>query len=411
MSFFAATRGPRTITVGVGQRHGLANHVSRKGSRLLICTDERMAADPVTRDMIDRLSAAGIESKVFDQSLPEVPIDAINQAVEMGRAFGPDAILGLGGGSCMDMAKMAALFLAHGGKPQDYYGEFKVPGPVMPLICMPTTAGTGSEVTPVAVIADPEKTMKVGISSPELIPEIAICDPELTATCPPGLTAVSGSDALTHAIEAFMAVNKPITPELTTTAVFVGKNQFSDLYALGAISNIAKYLERAVKTGDDMEAREGMMWASMLAGLAFGAAGTAAAHALQYPVGAMTHTAHGLGVACLLPYVMEYNSPVSRGSLVQIADAMGVPNTGESEEARAASAIDAVAQLFARVNIPLTIKDLGLNDDQLDWAAEQAMGAARLVNNNPRKLDLDGMGHILRAAQTGARHDLRKLPV
>jgi alcohol dehydrogenase len=166
-----------------------------------------------------------------------------------------------------------------------------------------------------------------------------------------------------------------------------------------------------VKAGDDMEAREGMMWASMLAGLAFGAAGTAAAHALQYPVGAMTHTAHGLGVACLLPYVMEFNSPVSRGSLVQIADAMGVPNTGESEEARAASAIDAVAQLFARVNIPLTIKDLGLNDDQLDWAAEQAMGAARLVNNNPRKLDLEGMGHILRAAQTGARHDLRKLPV
>jgi alcohol dehydrogenase len=208
-----------------------------------------------------------------------------------------------------------------------------------------------------------------------------------------------------------MAVNKPITPELTTTAVFVGKNQFSDLYALAAIANIAKYLERAVKTGDDMEAREGMMWASMLAGLAFGAAGTAAAHALQYPVGAVTHTAHGLGVACLLPYVMEYNSPVARGSLVQIADAMGVPNTGESEEARAASAIDAVAQLFARVNIPLTIKDLGLTDDQLDWAAEQAMGAARLVKNNPRALDLDSMGHILRAAQTGNRADLRKLPV
>ena len=411
MGFFAATRGPRSITVGAGQRHGLANHAARKGSRILICTDERMAADPVTRDMIDRLSAAGVQSKVFDQSLPEVPIDAINQAVEMGRAFGPDVILGLGGGSCMDMAKMAALFLAHGGKPQDYYGEFKVPGPVVPLICMPTTAGTGSEVTPVAVIADPEKTMKVGISSPELIPEVAICDPELTLTCPAGLTAVSGSDALTHAVEAFMAVNKPITPELTTTAVFVGKNAFSDLYALAAISNIAKYLERAVKTGDDLEAREGMMWASMLAGLAFGAAGTAAAHALQYPVGAITHTAHGLGVACLLPYVMEFNSPVSRGSLVQIADAMGVPHTGESEEARAASAIDAVAQLFARVNIPLTIRDLGLNDDQIDWAAEQAMGAARLVNNNPRKLDLEGMGHILRAAQTGARHELRTLPV
>jgi alcohol dehydrogenase len=281
----------------------------------------------------------------------------------------------------------------------------------MPLICMPTTAGTGSEVTPVAVIADPDKVMKVGISSPELIPQIAICDPELTLTCPPGLTAVSGSDALTHAIEALMAVNKPVTPELTTTAVFVGKNAFSDMYALTAITNIAKYLERAVKTGADMEAREGMMWASMLAGLAFGAAGTAAAHALQYPVGAITHTAHGLGVACLLPYVMEFNSPVSQASLLRIADAMAVPNDGQGDEARAAAAIDAVADLFAKVSIPLTIKDLGLADDQLDWAAEQAMGAARLVNNNPRKLDLAGMGHILRAAQTGDRAELRKLPV
>jgi alcohol dehydrogenase len=411
MGFFAATRGPRSITVGAGQRHGLANHVRRKGSRVLICTDERMAADAVTREMIDRLSAAGVQAKVFDQSLPEVPIEAIDQAVAMGRAFGPDVVLGLGGGSCMDMAKMTALLLAHGGRPSAYYGEFKVPGPVMPIICMPTTAGTGSEVTPVAVIADPEKTMKVGISSPELIPEIAICDPELTLTCPPGLTAVSGSDALTHAIEALMAVEKPVTPELTTTAVFVGKNAFSDMYALTAISNISKYLERAVTTGSDLEAREGMMWASMLAGLAFGAAGTAAAHALQYPVGAITHTAHGAGVACLLPYVMEFNSPVSRASLLRIADAMGVPSDVRGEEARAAAAIDAVADLFARVKIPLTIKDLGLADDQLDWAAEQAMGAARLVNNNPRKLDLAAMGHILRAAQSGDRAELRKLPV
>jgi alcohol dehydrogenase class IV len=216
---------------------------------------------------------------------------------------------------------------------------------------------------------------------------------------------------MTHAVESLMAANKPVTPELTTTAVFVGKNAFSDAYALMAIKNIAKYLERAVKQGSDMEAREGMMWASMLAGLAFGSAGTAAAHALQYPVGAVTHTAHGLGVACLLPYVMEYNSPVCRESLLQVADAMGVPNNGEGEEARAAAAIDAVAELFARVNIPLTIKDLGLSDDQLDWAAEQAMGAARLVKNNPRPLDLDSMGHILRAAQTGNRAELRKLPV
>ena len=125
----------------------------------------------------------------------------------------------------------------------------------------------------------------------------------------------------------------------------------------------------------------------------------------------MTHTAHGLGVACLRPYVMEFNSPVSRASLLQVADALAVPDDGKGPVARAVAAIDAVADLFARVNIPLTIKDLGLADDQLDWAAEQAMGAARLVNNNPRKLDLACMSHILRAAQTGDRAALRALPL
>ena len=125
MGFFAATRGPRVIAVGAGQRHGLTGHARRKGSRIMICTDERMAADTVTRDLVDGLTAGGMEIKVFDQSLPEVPASAIEQAVAAGRAFGPDVVLGLGGGSCMDMAKMAALFLAHGGRPQDYYGEFK----------------------------------------------------------------------------------------------------------------------------------------------------------------------------------------------------------------------------------------------------------------------------------------------
>jgi alcohol dehydrogenase len=303
------------------------------------------------------------------------------------------------------------VLLAHGGAPQDYYGEFKVPGPVLPVIAVPTTAGTGSEVTPVAVVADPEKTLKVGIASPELIPLVAICDPELTMSCPPGLTAASGSDAMTHAIEAFMALPREPASDLTYSHVFLGKNAFSDMYALQAIGRISRNLERAVKNGGDMEARENMMWASMLAGLAFGAAGTAAAHALQYPVGALTHTAHGLGVACLLPYVMEFNRPKCLGELVQIADAMGLPTEGQDPDARAASAIDAVENLFLRVGIPRTIRELGLAADQLDWAADQAMGAARLVKNNPRPLDVDAMGHILRAAQSGDRADLRKLAV
>ncbi len=411
MGLYAVTRGPRHLVVGAGQRNALLHYVRERGSRLLVCTDERMARAPIFIELLGRLSGAGVESRVFDQSLPEVPIEAIERSAELGRSFAPDVILGLGGGSCMDMAKMTALSLSHGGKPRNYYGEFKVPGPIMPLIAMPTTSGTGSEVTPVAVVADPDKVMKVGISSPHLIPEIAICDPEFTLTCPPGLTAVSGSDALTHAIESLMAADKPVTSELSSTAVFVGKNAFSDHYALLAISYIAKYLERAVSNGADIEAREGMMWASMLAGLAFGSAGTAASHALQYPIGALTHTAHGLGVACLMPYVMEYNGPTRQAALLQIADAMQVPNEGCQPNQRAAAAIDAVAGLFARIGVPRTTQELGLEDDQLDWAAEQALTATRLVTNNPRPLDLDAMRRILRAAQTGQRGALRDFQV
>ena len=410
MTLFAATRAPRHILVGPGQRKALSHYAAKIGSRALICTDERMGQDPALRDMVDGLTAAGVDVRVYDRTLPEVPMSSISEALEIGRAFGPDTVIGLGGGSCLDQAKVTALLLTHGGKPSDYYGEFKAPGPVLPVIALPTTAGTGSEVTPVAVVADPEKTLKVGIATPEIIPQIAICDPELTLTCPPGLTAASGSDAMTHAVEAFMAAPRDATSDITYSHVFLGKNAFSDMYALQAIGHIARSLETAVKQGSDVQARESMMWASMLAGLAFGTAGTAAAHALQYPVGALTHTAHGLGVACLLPYVMEYNSPKCIRELVQIADAMGLPNQGEGDEARAFAAIDAVEDLFAKVGIPRTIKELGLAEDQLDWAADQAMGAARLVKNNPRQLDAAAMGHILRAAQDGARPELRKLP-
>lgn len=410
MTLFAATRPPRHIAVGPGQRHAIGTYARAYGSRALICTDERMGQDPALRDLIDSLSASGVESRVYDRTLPEVPMSSVAECMAIARAFGPDLLVGLGGGSCMDLTKVVAVLLAHGGEPHDYYGEFKVPGPVLPVIAVPTTAGTGSEVTPVAVVADPEKTLKVGIASPELIPLVALCDPELTMTCPPGLTAASGSDAMTHAVEAFMAARREPASDLTYSHVFLGKNAFSDMYALQAIAKISANLETAVKNGSDMKARENMMWASMLAGLAFGVAGTAAAHALQYPVGALTHTAHGLGVACLLPYVMEYNRPSCVPELVQIADAMGLPRTGEDDEARAIAAIDAVEDLFIRVGIPRTIRDLGLADDQLDWAADQAMGAARLVKNNPRALDVAAMGHILHAAQTGARADLRKLP-
>jgi alcohol dehydrogenase len=213
------------------------------------------------------------------------------------------------------------------------------------------------------------------------------------------LTACSGADALTHAIEAFTAVRREAAPDLATGRVFVGKNALTDVHALTAIELLARHLPVAVANGHDAQARAGVMMAALHAGLAFGTAGTAAAHAIQYPVGALTHTAHAVGVAVLMPYVMAFNRPACATAFAQIATAMGVK--GENEAMLADAAIDAVRDLFKRVGIPATLKDIGLSGDDLAHVAAQSMLAARLVNNNPRTLDEASMAAITRAAHEG----------
>jgi alcohol dehydrogenase len=400
---FGALRTPREIIFGVGQRAMVGAIAGELGTRALICTDARMSAEPVFAAMVDSVHAAGVRTLVFDRTMPELPIDNVIDCVAKATPFAPDVVIAVGGGSCLDVAKLSALLLAHGGRLQDYYGEFKVPGRVVPLIAVPTTSGTGSEVTPVAVLGDPERTMKVGVASPHLIPHTAICDPELTYTCPSTLTAIAGADALTHAIEAFTAIRRSNTEGLVRQHVFIGKNALSDHHALNAISLIGKSLRRAVEDGSDGTAREQMMLGALSAGLAFGTAGTAAAHAIQYPVGALTHTAHGLGVALLMPYVMEFNRASCIPELALIATAMGLAGQETDATRLADIAIAGVADLFSAIGIPRTLDALGLDKDQQRWTAEQALAAQRLVKNNPRPLDLDGMISIVEAAFSGER--------
>jgi len=401
MSLFAAIRMPREFVFGSGQRHSLGTIARRFGTRALVCTDARLAGEAVFLEMVAGLETAGLTVEVDASVLPDVPRDSCTASAEAARAFAPDMVIGIGGGSCLDLAKCVALLLSHGGAPQDYYGEFKVPGPVLPMIAVPTTAGTGSEVTPVAVLSDPERTMKVGISSPYLIPQAAICDPELTLTCPPGLTAIAGADALTHAIEAFMAIRRDPTQSLAQERVFVGKNALSDHFALMAIGLLAKSLETACRDGNDLAARADVMLGASAAGMAFGTAGTAAAHAIQYPLGADTHTAHGLGVACLLPYVMTYNRAVSMTELAAVGRAMGVPEGGEA--AMADAAIERVADLFAAIGIPADLAALGMQAGRIEWTVAQALTIARLIDNNPRPIDASAMTRLVRAAFSGDR--------
>jgi len=243
------------------------------------------------------------------------------------------------------------------------------------------------------VLSDNERTLKVGISSPYLIPAVAICDPELTLTCPSTLTAIAGADALTHAIEALTAARREVTPGLTQDRVFIGKNALSDQFALTAISLLWQGLEAACADGGNLAARSQVMQGATFAGLAFGVAGTAAAHAIQYPVGAVTHTAHGAGVACLMPWVMEWNRPMIGAELEQMAATMGL--------AGGAAVIPAIAALFARIGIPSTLAQLGLAEDQLDWVADQARGIERLIQNNPRPLDRTAMRKLVEASYSG----------
>ncbi|WP_157019930.1 iron-containing alcohol dehydrogenase [Mesorhizobium xinjiangense] len=393
MNLFGTIRAPRELIFGYDQRNSLGRVASKLGRRALVVTDARLTSDLHFLAMMNQLEAAGVGLRIDGSTLPDVPVESAIACAVAARDFAPDLVVGIGGGSCLDMAKCVAVLLTHGGNPRDYYGEHNVPGPVMPIIAIPTTAGTGSEVTPVAVLSDAERNLKVGISSPHIIPTASICDPELTLTCPPSLTAIAGADALTHAIEAFTAIRREPLPGLAQERVFVGKNVFSDHFALRAISLLWQGLEAACMNGADTAAREKVMMGATLAGLSFGVAGTAAAHAIQYPVGALTQTAHGAGVACLMPYVMSWNKPEIMKELGEIANAAGL---GSADEV-----IPAIASLFARIGIPSTLRELGLQDDRLDWVAEQSCGISRLIENNPRPLALPDMRRLVAAAHSG----------
>ena len=401
MDQFSVLRLPREILFGAGQLAAIGPVAARLGSRALICTDARFAASDAFSTVHQRLQAAGVECHLFDAVEPDLPSETVYRCGEGARGFAPDLVVGVGGGRCIDMAKCASLILTHGGQLEDYYGEFKIPSRILPIVAVPTTAGTGSEVTPVAVVSDAKRTLKVGISSPHMIPAAAICDPVLTWTCPPMLTAIAGADVLTHAIEAFTAFRRIPDADLAQKHVFVGKNEFSDVFALRAITLIGRSLERACADGADRQARSDMMQGALAAGCAFGTAGTSLAHAVQYPIGALTHTPHGIGVAAVMPFAMSYNRSTAMAEMAEIATALGADRRAQSTEELSHAAIREVSRLFAAVGIPTSLQGLNLPEDRIDWTAEHAIGIERLIKNNPRPIDLSGMRRFVAAAFEG----------
>ena len=370
-----------------------------RGKRAFVITDKILVKVGIYEKVRESLAKAGLSIEVFDGGEPEPSIGMVLRGLETARAFRPDVLVGLGGGSNMDAAKLAAIALAHGGDPRDYVGEEKVPGPVMPLLCVPTTAGTGSEVSAAAVFTDTDKQLKVSCLSNYLRPAAAIVDPLLTVSCPPKVSADSGIDALTHAIEGFTAVDNTAYPLPDgERSVYQGKNPFADIFAEKAISLVGQFLRRAVKDGNDLEARDGMALAATLGGLAFSNSGVALVHAMEYPVGAAVHVSHGAGNGLLLPFIMRYNLPVRKAAFARVAQLLGEDVTGMNETAAAERAVLAVEKLRTDIGIPTRLRDLGVKEDQFKSFAEKAFNVKRLMRVNPRYPTLDEIEQLFRQA-------------
>ncbi|UCZ83061.1 iron-containing alcohol dehydrogenase [Pseudomonas sp. L5B5] len=321
--------------------------------------------------------------RIFDEVQPEPEIAIVQACTQAYRTGEHDGLIGLGGGSAIDIAKAVAAFAGHEGALEELFGVDQVQRKGPPLIAIPTTAGTGSEVTNVAILSDKVAQLKKGIVSDYLLPDVALVSPVMTLTCPRGVTAASGVDALVHAVESYLSLNgSPITDSL----------------ALGAIRLIVKALPKAYANPANLQAREDMATASLMAGMAFGNAGVGAVHALAYPLGGRFNIAHGVSNALLLPYVMAWNKMACVERFRDIAQAMDVPVTGLSDGQAAEQAVQAMAALCAVVDIPTGMRSFGVPEDAIPAMAVEAAGIQRLMRNNPRQLSPGDIEQIYRAA-------------
>ena len=371
---------PGKVCFGVGSIGRIKDEAAKLGARrALIVTDPGVYKAGLVGLVKEPLSQANISVDVFSEAEPEPTLPRMNAIAGDLRGKRYDLLLGLGGGSSLDTAKALSVLLAHGGKAEDYLGNDKVPGPGIPLFTLPTTAGTGSEVTNLAIFGDPAKQLKLAIISSHLLARVAVVDPVLTYNCPPRVTAASGIDALTHAIECYTGKKA---------------NSFSDVLALKAMGLISGSLRTAVKNGADREARSHMAEGALFAGIAFGNSAVAAVHALAYPLGSRFHVPHGVANGLLLPYVMQASLSADPVRYATVAQALGVETQGLSPEEAAQQGAAAVKSLVADSGIPLHLRDLGVPRDSLEGMAKDTMEIDRLLSVNAKHLTQEDVRQI-----------------
>jgi alcohol dehydrogenase len=374
-------RVPPTQLFGTGAVEKIGDEAKRLGiTRALVVTDPGVAKAGIAGHVRDLLERAGVSTSLYDRVEPEPSVASVERAFgEAGREH--DAIVGVGGGSALDTAKGLSLRSANPGPLQRYFGVELVEKTGLPTILVATTAGTGSEITPNAIFDDTERGLKAGIVSHRLFAQVAIVDPDLTLGVPADVTAASGIDALTHAIESYVAVRA--TPH-------------TDLYALESIRLIAGNLRSAVARGGDRAARYGQALGSFYAGISITNAGTGLCHAMAYPLGSAHHVPHGMANALLLPAVLAYNMLGDLPKMARVAAAMGEQVEGLADRDAAQAGVDAVRRLCADVGLPKGLREVGVAEAALEGFVEGALSAQRLITNNPRVPDAAAVLRIYR---------------
>jgi alcohol dehydrogenase len=342
-------------------------------TRILLVTDPGLVKIGLVQPVLDAIVSSGLQVELFDQVREDPPEETVHAAVKCAQDFDADVVLGLGGGSSMDVAKLVAVLAGSTTQTlNDIFGVDLLTGQRLPLVLVPTTAGTGSEVTPVAVITT-GATTKAGVSSKQLLPDVAVLDAKLTLGLPPTITAMTGIDAMVHAIEAYTSKIK--------------KNAYSDTLAKEALARLAGSIVTAVEDGNNVEARANMLFGAMLAGQAFANAPVAAVHALAYPLGGRYHIPHGLSNSLVLPAVMRFNIPHASHLYAELASIL-VPGCSGSDEDKAMQLISFIEKLIVKVGLPATLKQAGVSENSLITLAEDAMLQQRLLMNNPREVTL-----------------------
>ncbi|MDX1702534.1 MAG: iron-containing alcohol dehydrogenase [Melioribacteraceae bacterium] len=348
--------------------------------KILLVADRNI--EPTIEKIRTNLSDAGIEIKIDTSITKEPNLEDFNTLLKFAEDFNADCVIGLGGGSVLDAAKLAAALQDSAQDIQDVFGIGQLKERNTPLVCLPTTSGTGSEVSPNAILLDENDNMKKGVISPHLMPDMTFVDPILTLSVPPQVTAATGIDALTHCIEAF--ANKNSHPII-------------DQYAIKGIELIAKELSKAVKNGNDADAREKVSLGSMYGGICLGPVNTAAVHALSYPLGGTFHIAHGISNAVLLPYVMKFNAEEVPGPYAEIARTIGAP-IGKDDYETAMDGIKIIENIYEECSIPKSLRELNIPEGSIERMADSALGVTRLLKNNLRELSREDAVRIYEEA-------------